>query len=75
MRVSLKEACDESLELLIQAFQSNSSSKVTAAMKGVDGVSEGKEQQLGTDPNPNMSGNAALEPEGVSSILRQPEVA
>ena len=74
MRVNSKEACDDFRELLIQAFQSKSSSKVPA-MEGVDNVSEGKAQQLGTDPNPNMSENAALEPEGVSSILRQPEVA
>lgn len=44
-------------------------------MDAVDGVSGVPPQQLGTDMKPNMSDSAAPRPEGVSSILRQPDVA
>ncbi|KAL3161761.1 hypothetical protein ABBQ38_008856 [Trebouxia sp. C0009 RCD-2024] len=59
----------------VLAFRSKSSSKIPAIMDAVDGVSGVPPQQLGTDMKPNMSDSAAPRPEGVSSILRQPDVA
>lgn len=66
---------------LMQAFQSKSHSKIPAGVAGEGNrVSEVQLQLQGTDLKPNMFSANASEvarplPEGVSSILRQPEVA